>query len=225
MKNIFGQIHNNLIFQLLSSGLHLGSQKTTWNSDFKPYLKGFRNNRCIINPTFTHLYLKRAIKFLLYLHKSKKRILFIGAPFGLEKDFSHLCLKYKHFFLDEDSAKFFTNFNLILKKRKNFFHMNSIPSLIFVFNPLSSSFLLDFASLYNIPLMGFVNTDDKIGSIDYPIFANVKSQKGGIFGYKFFSYFFSLQKLLVSNKSCVRSKKKVLIRKYGYSKKYKKNKV
>lgn len=192
MKNLQKGINQFVLQKFISYGLHIGSLKSIWNPEFKPFLSGFRNNFCILNPNLTLLYLRRSIKILLKAHLSNKKILFIGAPTGLEKEFSILCSKNKHYFMEKAPYGFFTNYkNKIYPGFSKSLQINQRPHLIFLFNPLLDSMVFAEIKALDIPVISFVSSEDDYSLIDYPIPANIRSQKGGLFIYNLFYHLFS----------------------------------
>ena len=109
MKSLQKNLNRFVLQKFLTYGLHIGSLKSIWNPNFRPFLNGFRNNFCIINPDLTMLYLRRAFKILQKTHSANKKILFIGSPVGLEKEFSRLCLQNNHYFLEKGIYGFFSS--------------------------------------------------------------------------------------------------------------------
>lgn len=191
MKNNTTQLNHFLISKFLTYNLHIGGHKTIRVPEIKPYLEGYRNKFCIINPNITLLYFRRALKILIKVMTSKKKILFIGSPIGLEKEFAVLCRKQGHSLLVKEHQGFFTNFKKTLNTKDiNFTKLEELPALIFFFSPTKNSEILKEALNLNIPLMGFVNTDEDIINLDFPIPANIKSQKGGFFVYNIFFHIF-----------------------------------
>lgn len=53
--------------------------------------------------------------------------------------------------------------------------------------------VLDELKYLDIPLVAFVNSDEDYSLIDYPIPANIKSQKGGLFVYNLFYHLFLIK--------------------------------
>lgn len=191
MKNNTTQLNHFLISKFLTYNLHIGGHKTVRAPEIKPYLKGYRNNFCIYNPNVTLLYFRRALKVLIKIMTSKKKILFVGSPLGFEKEFVALCRKQGHFLMMKEHQGFFTNFRKPFNSKDvNFTKVEELPSLIFFFSPAKNSGVLKEALSLNIPLMGFVNTNEDINNLDFPIPANIKSQKGGFFVYNFFFHIF-----------------------------------
>lgn len=176
---------NKLLFdKFVFYGLHLGGLKSFWNPKMKPYIVNFRNNFCILNLSLTHRNMKQCFSYLSKIILSNRKILFVGSPKGLEKKFSNLCQTYDHHFINVYTDGFFSNFqsNKII---------NSPPSLIFFFDAsLKEKVKKEILNL-NIPIMAFVNSEDDISNVDYPIPANVNSWKGGIFVFNLFYHLFS----------------------------------
>lgn len=191
MKNLQKGINQFVLQKFISYGLHIGSFKSIWNPEFKPFLSGFRNNFCILNPNLTLLYLRRSIKILLKVHLSNKKILFIGAPIGLEKEFSMLCSKHKHYFMEKAPYGFFTNYkNKIYPGLSKSLQITQRPDLIFLFNPSLDAMVFAEIKALDIPVISFISSEDDYSLIDYPIPANIRSQKGGLFIYNLFYHLF-----------------------------------
>ena len=197
MKNNSTQLNKFFLDKFINYGLHIGSLKTLWNPTMNPYLSSFRNDFCIVNPYLTFIYLRRAVKFLIRIIKNKKKILFIGAPITLEKEFFLLSLNHNHFFIEKIFYGFFTNIQKNKDiKTKSFIKKNKLPDLIVIFNLSENSNAIKEISKLDIPTMAFVNSDEIIATIDYPIPANIKSQKGDLFVYNMFYHLFSFQQKL-----------------------------
>lgn len=194
MKISTKHLNDFLINKFFSLELHVGNHKTLWQPQTKAYLKGFRHKFCIIDPNLTFIYFRQGLKFILNLLVSKKKILFIGGPFGLEKEFSLLCSKYGHFNIDKEIQGFFTNYsNISSINSQNIPIINNRPALFFVFSPSKNTVFIKEALKLNIPIMGFINTDENPQYLDFPIPANIKSQKGSFFIYNLFFHLFKVQ--------------------------------
>lgn len=210
MKNLQKGINRFVIQKFISYGLHIGSLQSLWNPESKPFLSGFRNNFCILNPNLTLLYLRRAIKILLKAHLSSKTILFVGAPTGLEKEFSLLCSRYQHSFMEKAPYGFFTNYkNKIYPGFSKSIHIPQRPHLIFLFNPSLDAMVFAELKALDIPVIGFISSDDDYSLIDYPIPANIQSQKGGLFVYNLLYHLFSIKELRYVKKK-VGNKRKLI---------------
>lgn len=176
--------------KFLFYNLHCGSPKLTMNLTAKPHLIGVRNGFCILDLKETRLYLRYSLSFLKRLLTSKKKILFLGGPLGLEKEFGSMCLKKKHPWIENWSYGLLTNLGQF-SGDKSFLKFGQ-PSLIFIFDLSQSEEAWKEAVRLDIPIMAFVNTDENVETVDYPIPANVKSLMGGRFVYNFFFYLFQL---------------------------------
>jgi small subunit ribosomal protein S2 len=184
---------NNILFnKFLFFGLHLGGLKAFWNPQMKSYIAAFRNGFCILDLSLTHRCIRQGFRFLLKIILSNKKIIFIGGPRGLEKNFSALCRKYGHWHIDSYSDGLFSNFQL--DKSLSNAAFRTTPSLIFFFDVSTKEKAKKELLNLNIPIMAFVNSEDDISGIDYVIPANVQSLKGGVFAYNLFYYLFSFPK-------------------------------
>lgn len=179
MKNLQTGVNRFVIQKFISYGLHIGSLQSVWNPESRPFLSGFRNNFCILNPNLTLLYLRRAIKILLKAHLSSKTILLLELLLGW-KEFSLLCRQHKHSFMEKVPFGFFTNYkNKIYPGFSKSIQISQRPHLIFLFNPSLDAMVFAELKALDIPVIGFISSDDDYSLIDYPIPANTRSQKGG----------------------------------------------
>lgn len=191
-----------LLNKLISYGLHLGSIKSFWNPKSKVFLTGIRNNFCIFNLNLTYLYLRRSVKLLCQIIFSKKKILFVGSPQGVEKEFFSLCQTYNHYYVDKWEYGLITNFNqLSLSKSKEYPLIEEKPSLLVIFDLSKNSISKEEVFHLDIPILAFPNSHENFEGIDYPIPCNVKTWKGGLFLLNFFHHLFTLNDKKIKLKS------------------------
>lgn len=210
MKKLQKTLNAFVLQKFITYGLHLGSLKTIWNPKFKPFLNGFRNNFCIINPNLTMLYLCRALKIVQKTHLANKKILFVGSPVGLEKEFSRLCKQNKHYFLEKATYGFFTNYqNKVSSGLSNLPKLEDQPSLIFLFDPSENSIIFEELRPFDIPVVSFISSEDDYSQVDYLIPANVKSQKGGLLTFNLFYHLFLTKNLKLLNRQKSSLSKKI----------------
>lgn len=206
-KNMEKLLYQKLVYY----NLHVGNTRTSSRSSSIPYLMGIRNNFCIYDVNKLILSIRGALKFLLLILMSKKKILFIGAPEGFEKEFSFLCQDYNHYMVDRWVYGFFTNFRRRLKGSNNQLPSVDEPlALIFIFNLSKNIEALHEAKTQDLPIMAFVNTNEDFKTIDYPIPANISSIKGGLFSFNFFNYLFSFCRKTYSINESKKFKKSIL---------------
>lgn len=172
--------------KFLAYNLHNGSSQMVWDPTTKPYLQGIRHRFCILNLLDTQLYLRQALRFLKKLMSKRKKILFIGSPCGLEKEFSLLCSKKGHYWIENWSYGSFTN------SESSSLKLEDRPSLLFIFDLSVYQKAKEESLRLDIPIMAFVNSDESLKNVDYPIPANIKSWKGGLFVYNLFFHLFQI---------------------------------
>lgn len=196
MKNLQKNLNQFLTQKFLSYGLHLGSLKYNWNPKFKPFLAAFRHKFCLINLDYTLYFLKNAVKFLLKAIIANQKILFVGSPVGVEKEFASLCKRNNHYFLERGLYGFFSDY-----KKKYYSGKASCskivepPVAVVLFEPLPNYMVVEELKFLDIPIVAFISSDEDSSSIDYPIPANVKSQKGGLFVYNLFYHLFLIKRI------------------------------
>lgn len=189
------QLNRLSVEKFLSYNLHSGTSRMNWDVSSKPFLQGIRHKFCVFQLSETHVFLRQSLKFLKKILFQKKKILFVGAPKGMEKEFALLCTKNQHYWIESWPYGFFTNSEGVSSLKDSLSMLiNEKPSLIFVFDLSLNQKVKEEALNLDIPFMAFVNTDESFYSIDYPIPANIKSWKGGLFVYNIFFHLFHLYK-------------------------------
>lgn len=188
-------IHEFPLKKFIQYKLHIGGLQKDWNPKVKPLLFGLRKRFGVLNLRFTHLSIRQSLKVLYKAAFSKKKILFVGSPIGLEKNFSILCNKYGHYHLSRYVNGFFTNFTE--QPSENSFLLPSSenrPCLIVFFNVSANENVKKDLLRLNIPILAFVSIADNLSGIDYVIPANIQTWSGGLFVYNLFFHFFRLGK-------------------------------
>lgn len=188
------KVNKFLLNKFMQFGLHIGGVKRFFNPDTKVYLIGFRNNFGILALSSTHRNIRRVLRLLSMVVLSDRKILFIGSPVGFEKSFSSLCKKHGHYYLDQPTDGFFTNFGNNYSNDSETALFNERPSLVLFFDVLKYTKLKSDILTLNIPILAFVNTGDSLNGLDYLVPANICSWKGSVFIYNMFFYLFSLSK-------------------------------
>lgn len=178
------KVNKFLLNKFMHYGLHIGGTKFFFNPRAKVHLIGFRNNFGILDLRLTHFNIRRVLKLLYKVVTANKKILFIGSPNGLEKNFSILCKKCGHYYLDDVTDGFFTNFG---NANSDVLDIER-PSLIFFFDTLEYQKVKKYILSLNIPVVAFVTTNSNLDGVDYPIPANIHSWKGSVFIYNVFFY-------------------------------------
>jgi small subunit ribosomal protein S2 len=181
--------YNKFLYEkFISYGLHLGCLNFFWNSKLKAYFLGSRKNFLIFDLGKILYSFRSAFMFLAKIHLSGKKILFVGFPKGNEKEFSNLCKQHGHYVLDNWPHGFFQKI-----KKSRFTDPKLKPAVLFVFSPLSNSLAILEANRYDIPVLAFINANESIEGVDFPIFANLNSIKGGLFSFNLFKQLFLLK--------------------------------
>jgi ribosomal protein S2 len=176
--------NNNILLNLLfkSKNLYGESVKDT-TKDIMPFIYGVRHNYAVINLKNVSFYLKRIFKLLEYTLKKKKNILIIGNS----EDVQFLTNKK---FIKNNKNIFFFNKNwingLITNKIRNkifnnqlnfLLNKNEIQLIIIIKSSINEKFLNKELSILNIPIISFINTNQSLENINYPIVSNSKNIK------------------------------------------------
>lgn len=181
---------------------HLGSRRTFRNREVDEYLYGFDHlSNSVFYVPKTIVVLQRALKFLSFIKKANKQVLFVGTslksrklidfianstdqPYvqrrwikGLLTNWENICSSIRFYPL------FFKKLDLTKKntyKLKEMFEgiasLKSLPSAIFLIDLKTNQEVLIEAKRLNIPVIAIVDNNSKnINEIDYPIFSNAES--------------------------------------------------
>jgi len=176
--------NNNILLNLLfkSKNIYGNSLKNT-NKEIIPFIYGIRNNYSIINLKNVSFYLKRIFKLLEYTLNKKEKILVIGNSEDI------LFLINKNFSKNNENIIFFNknwvnglitnkiSNNNINKKLNNLLNNNKIKLIIIIKSSLNENFLNKELSILNIPIISFINTNQNLQNINYPIVSNSKNIK------------------------------------------------
>lgn len=180
--------------KFISYGLHFGCSKFLWNPRLEAYLLGVRKGFLLFDLNKTLLTFRSALLFLSKVHSSGKKILFVGFPKGKVKEFSNLCKHHGHYCFESWSNGFFQYI-----KKSSFSDGQTKPVVLFLFSPSLDFLVIKEANRYEIPVIAFVNADESFEGIDFPIFVNINSPKGGLFSFNLFKQVFSVKKSLFSS--------------------------
>lgn len=196
-----------LIEKFIFYGLHLASFQSFLNPNLKAYLCGVRKKMNLFDLKKIFFSLRLSFSFLSKIQICGKKILFVGCPLTVEKDFSSLCTKHGHFYLTSWTHGFLKRL-----KKSSLCEKNSFPSVIVVFSTSDYSDLIEEAAFYDIPIVAFLKGSDSTSKIDYPVFGNYNSPRGGIFFLNIFHQLFLLDTLktlpLKKNKKKLKKKNK-----------------
>lgn len=175
-KNKKKNEQNLLLNSLFKSKNFYGEFLNKTNKNILPFLYGIRHQYSIINLKYTSIFLKRAFKLIQYTLKKNKKILIIGnsndIKFLLNKNFTKNN-KNIIFYNQEWINGLITNNNKI----NNFFKNNQINLILIIKTSIHENYLNKELSALNKPIISFVNTNQNIEKIDYPIITNTKNIK------------------------------------------------
>lgn len=185
MKNLVDQ--DITLHQLLENGVHLGHNKSKWNSEMSSYILGIRHNTHIIDLEKTVVSLRKVTSLVSKISSSGGSILFVctipdfshiiehtakrcGQPYinrrwigGLLTNFTEINKKLHH--LKGCSHKF-------IYSTQGIRSMTNLPDALFIVGVNNCTTALHEASLLNIPCIGVVDTNTRVQNITYPIPGN-----------------------------------------------------
>jgi ribosomal protein S2 len=175
--------NNNLLLNLLfkSKNMYGGSSKNI-NKDLKPFIFGIRHDYSIIDVRKVSLILKRAFKLLGSISKENSikngKIIIIGN----NEDISFLV--NKKYIKDNKNILFFEKpwvngliTNKIDTTMNNLLEKKEIKLIIILKSSLQENFLKKELSIYQVPTISLINTNQHMKSIEYPIISNTANIK------------------------------------------------
>lgn len=177
--------YNLINYNLLKSRNYLGLHKLSFCYLNSSYIIGFRNNFSVFNLKQTKNFLKKVLLLIYKFHYFNKKILFIGFPNFLNKNYNLLFNKTNHYYISYDNwiYNFFVNYKqimllkkkLLLKKNlnkkeiKTFININKIPDLIVVYNQTKETKIIKEILSTKIPFISFMNSSTTSNLLDYKI--------------------------------------------------------
>jgi ribosomal protein S2 len=176
--------NNNILLNLLfkSKNIYGESLKET-TKDIMPFIYGVRHNYTIINLKNVSFYLKRIFKLLEYILNKNEKILVIGNSDDIQFLVNKKFVKNKEnilFFNEEWVNGLITNKinnNAINEKINNLLNKNEIKLILIIKSSINENFLNKELSILNIPIISFINTNQNLKNINYPIVSNSKNIK------------------------------------------------
>lgn len=170
-----------LNFNLLKYRNYIGLKKLSFYYLNSSYIVGFRNGFSLYNLKQTKNFLKKTLLIIYKFHYNNKKILFVGFPNFLDKNFNVLFNKTNHYFTSYDNwiYNFFVNYKKILffKKKMSYNKLNSfvykntnkIPDLIVVYNQTKETKIIKEILSTKIPLISFMNSSINSSLFEYKI--------------------------------------------------------
>lgn len=177
--------YNLINYNLLKFRNYLGLHKLSFYYLNSSYIIGFRNNYNVYNLKQTKNFIKKTILLIYKFHYFNKKILFIGFPNSLNKNFNLLFNKTNHYSISNADwiYNFFVNYKKIqvfkkrslLKKKltnkelKNIIKIKKIPDLIVVYNLTKKTKILKEILLTKIPFISFMDSSINSNLFDYKV--------------------------------------------------------
>ena len=174
-KPIKQKTNDFLLNILFNSKNFYGESLHTLNKKLLPFLYGTRHNYVIIDLKHTSIMLKRVLILLKNFIKTKKKILIIGNSVDIQ------FLINKNLIKKRKNILFLNNewiHGLITNKKINILlNKNAIDLILVIKSSTNEKFLNQELSSLQIPIISFVNTNQDITNIHYPILHNSNNIK------------------------------------------------
>ena len=174
--------NNNILLNLLFKSKNIyGESLKNSNKDIMPFIYGIRHNYTIINLKNVSFYLKRIFKLLEYILIKKKKILLIGNSDNIQFLVNKKFIKNNKniiFFNEEWVNGLITNqiTDTIINKKINYLiKKEHIKLIIIIKSSINENFLNKELSILNVPIISFINTNQSLKKISYPIVSNSKN--------------------------------------------------
>ncbi len=167
-----------LLNSLFKAKNFYGAPIEFFNKELSHFLYGKRHDFFIINLKYTVFYLKRVFKLIQKTIKKRKKILIIAnsedMKFLAEGKHPYINQLYPHFifFNKEWVSGMFTNrlYPLGINKKQ-------IQMVVIFKGSIEQKDLIRELSSFKVPIISFMNTDEKLKSIQYPILTNKENIK------------------------------------------------
>jgi ribosomal protein S2 len=168
--------NNNLLFNsLLKSKNFYGKTLNKTNKNILPFIYGKRFNYNIINLKYVSYFLKRSLKLIEKTLKENKKILIIGNSSDIK------FLVNKNFTKNNKNIIFFNQnwiYGLITNHSMNFYlKKNNIQLILIIKNSINENFLKRELLNLKVPVISFMDTNQNLEGINYPILTNLKNIK------------------------------------------------
>ena len=166
---------NLLINSLFKSKNFYGESLNKTKKEILPFLYGVRHNYSIINLKNTAFILKRVFPLIKNIIKRKKKILIVAnsedIQFLINKNFTK---NNNHIiYLNKECINgFITNPNI-----SNKFNKKELQLILIIKSSINENYLNTELSSLQIPIISFLNTDQNLKQIHYPILMNSKNVK------------------------------------------------
>ena len=176
--------NNNILLNLLfkSKNIYGESLKDT-NKEILPFIYGIRHNYTIINLKNISFFLKRIFKLIKFTINKEEKILIIGNSDDIK------FLINKKFIKNNQNIIFFnkdwvnglvTNKiinNSINEKINSLLNKEEIKLVLIIKSSINEKFLNKELSTLKIPTISFINTNQSLKDINYPVITNSKNIK------------------------------------------------
>lgn len=166
--------NNILLNSLFKAKNFYGDSSKNLNPNIIPFIYGKRHQYSIINLKFVSYFLKRIFKLIQY-RKKKENILIIGnsddikflTDISLTKNSSNIT-----FFNEEWIHGLITN-----KKFFSTFRRKKFKMILIIKSSINENYLNTELLSLQIPIISFINTDQNLRNINYPVITNSKNIK------------------------------------------------
>jgi ribosomal protein S2 len=176
--------NNNILLNLLFKSKNIyGELLKDTNKEILPFIYGVRHNYTIINLKNISFFLKRIFKLIKFTINKNKKILIIGNSDDINFLINKKFIKNNKniiFFNNEWVNGLITNNitnNFVNEKINNLLSKEKIKLILIIKSSINEKFLTKELSTLKIPTISFINTDQSLKNINYPIITNSKNIK------------------------------------------------
>lgn len=176
--------NNNILLNLLFKSKNIyGESLNDTNKEILPFIYGIRHNYTIINLKNISFFLKRIFKLIKFTISKDEKILIIGNSDDIK------FLINKKFIKNNQNIVFFnkdwvngliTNkiINNSTNEKINFLlNKEEIKLVLIIKSSINEKFLNKELSTLKIPTISFINTNQSLKDINYPVITNSKNIK------------------------------------------------
>ena len=168
-------INNFLLHSLFKSKSFYGESLNKTNKNILPFIYGIRHKYSIIDLKYTSFFLKRVFKLIQYTIQRNKKILIIGNAEDIQFLINEKLTKNKSNIVLWNQE--WINGLITNNQIKSTFNKKEIQLIFIIKNSINDQYLNTELSSLQVPIISFLNTNQTLKNINYPILMNTSNIK------------------------------------------------
>ena len=160
---------------LFKSKSFYGESLNKTNKNILPFIYGIRHKYSIIDLKYTSFFLKRVFKLIQYTIQRNKKILIIGNAEDIQFLINEKLTKNKSNIILWNQE--WINGLITNNQIKSTFNKKEIQLIFIIKNSINDQYLNTELSSLQVPIISFLNTNQTLKNINYPILMNTSNIK------------------------------------------------